>query len=104
MCWGKLGSVWAVDVVCCPGVVGSWALAADPAVGGVVSDVFGSGGVVASVVGSCGVADCFGLGLAGGAAGGVGGEGAAGEAGALDGHGVSCWGWVGVGWGRVGGM
>ena len=44
--------LWAEDVVGCPGVVGAWAFAADPAVGGGVSDEAGSFWVVASVVGS----------------------------------------------------
>ncbi len=42
----------AEDVVGCPRVVGAWAFAADPAVGGGVSDEAGSFWVVASVVGS----------------------------------------------------
>ena len=79
-----------VDVVGLPGVVGSWALAAEPAVGCVVSYGFGSGCVVASIVaafvGSVGVDEGLVFGLAGWAAVAGWGELAAVEAGAADGH------------------
>ena len=65
-----MGVAW-VDVVGLPGVAGLWALAADPAAGGGVANLFGSLVVVACVVGSwwsgC-AAGAFSGALAGGAA------------------------------------
>ena len=73
-----------------PGVVGSWALAAEPAVGGCFADGFGSGGIVTfvviSFVGSVGVDEGLVFGLAGWAAVADWGELAAAEAWAADRH------------------
>ncbi len=74
-----------VDVVGLPRVVGSWALAAEPAVGCGFADGFGSGCVIAfvvgSFVGSVGVDEGLVFGLAGWAAVASWGEFAAAEAG-----------------------
>jgi hypothetical protein len=78
-------------VIGLPWVAGAGWFAAEPAVGGGVSDEFGSCLVVAfvvlSLVGSVGVDECLAGCGAGWAAGGVGGESSAVEAGSLDGHG-----------------
>jgi hypothetical protein len=78
-------------VIGLPWVIGAGWFAAEPAVGGGVSDEFGSCLVVAfvvlSLVGSVGVNECLAGCGAGWAAGGVGGESSAVEAGSLDGHG-----------------